>query len=119
MSAGSPSLSTTSSPLTIDDGVGMEAKSRTDLMVIADDHDDELGEAGEAVNAEYADMCRLGGLDRARGEAGGQIKAGGLGWRYAAAMTRLARATSSATSTETRFIGTGTAGKAGPATAAG
>ena len=39
-----------------------------------------------------------------------RIKAG-VGWlRYAAAMTRLACATSSATSTETRFIGTGTAG---------
>ncbi|WFC15426.1 CHASE3 domain-containing protein [Aeromonas salmonicida] len=65
---------------TIDGVLGMEAKSRTDLMVIADDHDDELEQLAEAVNAEYADMCRLGGLDRARGEAyGGQIKTG-IGW---------------------------------------
>ncbi|MFM4979762.1 portal protein [Aeromonas caviae] len=65
---------------TIDGVLGMEAKSRTDLMVIADDHDDELEQLAEAVNAEYADMCRLGGLDRARGEAyGGQIKTG-VGW---------------------------------------
>lgn len=65
---------------TIDGVLGMEAKSRTDLMVIADDHDDELEQLAEAVNAEYSDMCRLGGLDRARGEAyGGQIKTG-LGW---------------------------------------
>lgn len=65
---------------TIDGVLGMEAKSRTDLMVIADDHDDELEQMAEAVNAEYADMCRLGGLDRARGEAyAGQIKTG-IGW---------------------------------------
>ncbi|QHC08907.1 portal protein [Aeromonas veronii] len=65
---------------TIDGVLGMEAKSRTDLMVVADDHDDELEQLAEAVNAEYSDMCRLGGLDRARGEAyGGQIKTG-LGW---------------------------------------
>ena len=51
-------------------------------MVIADDHDDELEQTGRAVNAEYADMCRLGGLDRARGEAyGSQIQDRcGLGW---------------------------------------
>ncbi|GAA4493490.1 portal protein [Pseudaeromonas paramecii] len=65
---------------TIDGVLGMEAKSRTDLMVIADDHDDEIEQLAEAVNAEYADMCRLGGLDRARGDAyAEQIKAG-LGW---------------------------------------
>ncbi|WP_421233842.1 portal protein [Aeromonas jandaei] len=65
---------------TIDGVLGMEAKSRTDLMVVADDHDDELEQLAEAVNAEYSDMCRLGGLDRARGEAyGGQIKTG-VGW---------------------------------------
>ncbi|MFM5393159.1 portal protein [Aeromonas veronii] len=65
---------------TIDGVLGMEAKSRTDLMVIADDHDEELEQLVEAVNAEYADMCRLGGLDRARGGAyAGQVKAG-LEW---------------------------------------
>ncbi|WP_323063539.1 portal protein [Aeromonas jandaei] len=65
---------------TIDGVLGMEAKSRTDLMVVADDHDDELEQLAEAVNAEYSDMCRLGGLDRARGDAyGGQIKTG-VGW---------------------------------------
>ncbi|MFQ2147412.1 portal protein [Aeromonas jandaei] len=65
---------------TIDGVLGMEAKSRTELMVIADDHDEEIELLAEAVNAEYADMCRLGGLDRARGGAyAGQIKAG-LEW---------------------------------------
>ena len=42
---------------------------QADLMVVADDHDDELEQLAEAVNAEYSDMCRLGGLDRARGDA--------------------------------------------------
>ena len=93
----------------------MEAKSRTDLMVIADDHDDELEQLAEAVNAEYADMCRLGGLDRAGAERmAARSRPVWAGLKYAAAMIRSARATSSATSTETRFVGTGTAGKAGP-----
>lgn len=65
---------------TIDGVLGMEAKSRTDLLVVADDHDDEIEQMAEAVNAEYADMCRLGGLDRARGDAySGQVKTG-IGW---------------------------------------
>ncbi|MBM7455179.1 hypothetical protein HNR62_001039 [Oceanisphaera litoralis] len=65
---------------TIDGVLGMEAKSRTDLMVISDDADDEMEAMAEAVNAEYQDACRLGGVDRARADAyGDQIKAG-VGW---------------------------------------
>lgn len=65
---------------TIDGVLGMEAKTRTDLMVIADDADDEIEELAEAVNAAFADMCRLGGCDRACGEAyGSQVKFG-VGW---------------------------------------
>lgn len=65
---------------TIDGVLGMEAKSRTDLMVVADDADEEMELLAEALNAEFADMCRLGGESRARGEAyASQIKAG-IGW---------------------------------------
>ncbi|MDA1378681.1 portal protein [Plesiomonas shigelloides] len=65
---------------TIDGVLGMEAKSRTDLMVISDDVDDDMEVMAEALNAEFADMCRLGGESRARGEAyASQIKAG-IGW---------------------------------------
>lgn len=65
---------------TIDGVLGMEAKSRTDLMVIADDANDEMELMADAVNAEYQDACRLGGVDRARADAyGDQIKSG-LGW---------------------------------------
>lgn len=65
---------------TIDGVLGMEAKSRTDLMVVSDDADDELEAMAEAVNAEYQDACRLGGVDRARADAySDQIKSG-VGW---------------------------------------
>lgn len=65
---------------TIDGVLGMEAKSRTDLMVISDDADEAMEIMTEAVNAEYQDACRLGGVDRARADAyADQIKAG-LGW---------------------------------------
>ena len=47
---------------TIDGVLGMEAKTRTDLMVIADDPNEEMEVMAEAVNAEFADACRLQGL---------------------------------------------------------
>lgn len=65
---------------TIDGVLGMEAKTRTDLMVIADDPDDEMEKLAEAVNAEFSDACRLSGLNKARSDAyAEQIKAG-LSW---------------------------------------
>lgn len=65
---------------TIDGVLGMEAKTRTNLMVISDDADDEFEVLAEAINAEFSDMCRLGGCDRACGEAyASQIKTG-IGW---------------------------------------
>ncbi|MEG3028665.1 MAG: portal protein [Aeromonas sp.] len=65
---------------TIDGVLGMEAKTRTDLMVVADDIEEEYELLAEAVNSEFADMARLGGCDRACGEAyASQIKTG-IGW---------------------------------------
>ncbi|PWC10539.1 portal protein [Brenneria corticis] len=65
---------------TIDGVLGMEAKTRTDLLVIADDPDEEMEQLAEAVNAEFADACRLAGVNKARSDAyADQIKAG-LSW---------------------------------------
>lgn len=65
---------------TIDGVLGMEAKTRTDLMVVADDIEEEYELLAEAVNSEFTDMARLGGCDRACGEAyASQIKTG-IGW---------------------------------------
>ncbi len=65
---------------TIDGVLGMEAKTRTDLMVIADDPNEEMEIMAEAVNAEFADACRISGLNKARSDAyAEQIKAG-LSW---------------------------------------
>ncbi len=65
---------------TIDGVLGMEAKTRTDLLVTADDPDDEMEALAEAVNAEFADAARLGRLEKARSDAyANQIK-GGVGF---------------------------------------
>ncbi|WP_282476632.1 portal protein [Vibrio sp. ABG19] len=62
---------------TIDGVLGMEAKTRTDLLVSADDPDDQMELMAEAVNAEFADAARLGRLDKARSDAyASQIKSG-------------------------------------------
>ncbi len=62
---------------TVDGVLGMEAKTRTDLLVTADEPDDDMELLAEAVNAEFADAARLGRLDKARSEAyAGQIKCG-------------------------------------------
>ncbi|HAF1611023.1 TPA: portal protein, partial [Salmonella enterica] len=59
---------------------GMEAKTRTDLMVVSDDPDEEAEKLADAINAEFADACRLSNLNKARSDAyAEQIKAG-LGW---------------------------------------
>ncbi|SHO54401.1 portal protein [Vibrio quintilis] len=61
----------------IDGVLGMEAKTRTDLMVMADDPDDEMELLAEAVNSEFKDACRLARLDSSRSEAyASQIKSG-------------------------------------------
>lgn len=65
---------------TVDGVLGMEAKTRTDLLVISDDPDDETEKLVEAINAEFADACRLGNMNKARSDAyAEQIKAG-LSW---------------------------------------
>lgn len=65
---------------TVDGVLGMEAKTRTDLLVIADDPDEEMETLAEAVNAEFADAARLSGLNKTRSDAyAEQIKAG-LSW---------------------------------------
>ena len=65
---------------TVDGVLGMEAKTRTDLLVISDDPDEETEKLAEAINAEFADACRLGNMNKARSDAyAEQIKAG-LSW---------------------------------------
>ena len=65
---------------TINAVLGMEAKTRTDLMVTADDPDEEYELLAEALNAEFKDVCRLSRLDRARQDAYKQQISAGLGW---------------------------------------
>ena len=65
---------------TVDAVLGMEAKTRTALMVVADEPSDEYEELAEALNAEFADVCRLSKVDRARQEAYKQQISAGLGW---------------------------------------
>lgn len=65
---------------TVDGVLGMEAKTRTDLVVMSDDPDEETEKLAEAINAEFADACRLGNMNKARSDAyAEQIKAG-LSW---------------------------------------
>ncbi|HGS4463145.1 TPA: portal protein [Vibrio metschnikovii] len=54
---------------TIDGVLGMEAKTRTDLLVLADDPSKEFDELAEAINEQFKDVCRLAKLDKARSEA--------------------------------------------------
>lgn len=65
---------------TINAVLGMEAKTRTALMVVPDDPGDEFDELAEALNAEYADVCRMAKLDRARQNAYKQQISSGVGW---------------------------------------
>ena len=65
---------------TIDAVLGMEAKTRTALMVVADEPSDEYEELAEALNAEFMDVCRLAKIDRARQEAYKHQTSAGLGW---------------------------------------
>ncbi len=63
---------------TIDGVLGMEARTRNDLLVSADD--DEGEELAEAINEQFKDAWRLSGADRACSDAyAAQLKAG-LGW---------------------------------------
>lgn len=62
---------------TVDGVLGMEAKTRTDLLVLADDPSKEFDELAEAINEQFKDVCRLGKLDKARADAySSQIKCG-------------------------------------------
>lgn len=65
---------------TIDGVLGMEAKTRTSLMVIADDPDEEMEVMCEAVNSEFADACRLANMDKARSDAYAEQVKAGLSW---------------------------------------
>lgn len=66
---------------TIDGVLGMEAKSRTSLMVIADDANDDEGDSiAEAINAEFADAWRLGNGDRACADSYKSQIGVGIGW---------------------------------------
>ena len=63
---------------TIDGVLGMEARTRADIMVSADDDDGE--EMAPAINEEFKDAWRLANADRACSDAyASQLKAG-LGW---------------------------------------
>lgn len=63
---------------TIDGVLGMEARTRNDLLVSADD--DEGEELAQAINEKFKDAWRLSGADRACSDAyAAQLKAG-LGW---------------------------------------
>lgn len=62
---------------TVDGVLGMEAKTRTDLVVMADDPSKEFDELAEAINEQFKDICRLSKLDKARSDAySSQIKCG-------------------------------------------
>lgn len=65
---------------TIDGVLGMEAKTRTDLRVYADDPDEQMELMAEAVNAEFSDAARLGRLDKARSEAYASMIKSGVGF---------------------------------------
>ncbi|HAS6385914.1 TPA: portal protein [Vibrio vulnificus] len=65
---------------TIDGVLGMEAKTRTDLLVCADDPDEQMELMAEAVNAEFSDVARLGRLDKARSEAYASMIKSGVGF---------------------------------------
>jgi hypothetical protein len=63
---------------TIDGVLGMEARTRNDLLVSADDEDGE--ELAQAINEEFKDAWRLANADRACSDAyAAQLKAG-MGW---------------------------------------
>lgn len=65
---------------TIDGVLGMEAKTRTDLLVCADDPDEQMELMAEAANAEFSDAARLGRLDKARSEAYASMIKSGVGF---------------------------------------
>lgn len=65
---------------TINGVLGMEAKTRTDLLVTADDPDEEMEVLAEAINAEFADVCRLSRLDKARADAYASMIKCGIGF---------------------------------------
>lgn len=70
---------------TIDGALGMEAKTRTDLQIIADDKGEQYDQLAQALNAHFADICRLAGMSKARSEAYADMIKTGFGvlevWR--------------------------------------
>lgn len=65
---------------TINGVLGMEARTRTDMIISSDTNDEELDEMLQAINEKYKDTRRLCDADMAESDAyAGMIKAG-LGW---------------------------------------
>lgn len=65
---------------TVNGVLGMEARTRTDMIISSDTADDELEDLLEAVNERYKDVRRMCDADMAESDAyAGMIKAG-LGW---------------------------------------
>lgn len=65
---------------TVNGVLGMEARTRTDLIISSDTADDEMEDMVEAVNEKYKDVRRICDADMAESDAyAGMIKAG-LGW---------------------------------------
>lgn len=64
----------------VDGVLGMEAKTRTDLVVKSDEADEEMELMAEAINSKFADHARLGKLDKARSEAYASMLKSGVGF---------------------------------------
>jgi len=64
----------------IDGVLGMEATTRTGLLVKSDDPDEGLDQMTEGVNSLFADYARLGNLDRARADAYSSMLKAGVGF---------------------------------------
>lgn len=65
---------------TVNGVLGMEARTRTDMIISSDTADEQLEEVLQAVNEKYKDVRRLCDADMAESDAyAGMIKAG-LGW---------------------------------------
>lgn len=65
---------------TINGVLGLEARTRTDMMITADNQDDELEELLEGVNETFKDTRRLCDADIAESDAYAALIKAGLGW---------------------------------------
>lgn len=60
--------------------LGMEARTRSDLVITADDPNDEIEELVSALNEEYKDARRLGDAEIAESDAYASMIKSGVGW---------------------------------------